>query len=446
MSRWPIRVRVTGAFALAMAAVLSASGWFLYARLSSHLDTALRHELQLRAQDLAALVHQPGASLAGDAGGRLVERGESYAELLDLRGRVLEATVHRCLVAEQADGAAPEAREVIAQKDVEAGQDGGHAADGSAAGDTMRAMARGLRYERLATERANRASARLDRLDARRIAALMNREDARAVRAVGRVAREIAAAVDLIVAALGARGRLIFVGAGTSGRLGVLEAAECPPTFGTPPSRVQGIMAGGHASVFRSREGAEDDARAGARAVRARARAGDVVVGVSASGVTPFVRGGLAAARRAGARTVIVTCSRARGVSANVVIAPAPGPEVLAGSTRLKAGTATKLVLNTLTTASMARLGKVYGNRMVDVQPRSRKLRARAARLVAEIGGVSPARARRLLAAARSRVPVAIVMARRQLSADAAARALRAAGSLRPVIERDRGQARFTPR
>src|SRR5438132_10299945 len=310
----------------------------------------------------------------------------------------------------------------------------------------MRAMARGLRYERLATERANRASARLDRLDARRIAALMNREDARAVRAVGRVAREIAAAVDLIVAALGARGRLIFVGAGTSGRLGVLEAAECPPTFGTSPSRVQGIMAGGRASVFRSREGAEDDAEAGARAVRARARAGDVVVGVSASGVTPFVRGGLAAARRAGARTVIVTCSRARGLSANVGIAPAPGPEVLAGSTRLKAGTATKLVLNTLTTASMARLGTVYGNRMVDVQPRSRKLRERAARLVAEIGAVPPARARRLLAAAGGRVPVAIVMARRDLPADAAARALRVAGSLRPVIERGGGEARFPRR
>jgi len=178
----------------------------------------------------------------------------------------------------------------------------------------MRAMARGLRYERLATERANRASARLDRLDARRIAALMNREDARAVRAVGRVAREIASAVDLIVAALGAGGRLIFVGAGTSGRLGVLEAAECPPTFGTPPSRVQAIMAGGRASVFRSREGAEDDTRAGARAVRAGVRGGDVVVGVSASGVTPFVQGALAAARRAGAKTVLVSCNPARAL------------------------------------------------------------------------------------------------------------------------------------
>src|SRR5213592_1229182 len=306
-------------------------------------------------------------------------------------------------------------------------------------------MARTPRFDRLATERRNRASAALDRMDPVAIASLMNREDARAVRAVGRVRHAIARAVDAIVAALAAGGRLFFVGAGTSGRLGVLEAAECPPTFGTPPSLVQAIMAGGRSSVFRSREGAEDDARAGARAVRRRVRRGDVVVGVSASGVTPFVRGALAAGRRLGAATMVVVCNpaSARGVGARVVIAPTPGPEVLAGSTRLKAGTATKLVLNTLTTASMARLGKVYGNRMVDVQPRSRKLRARAARLVAEIGGVSPARARQLLAAANGRVPVAIVMARRRLPADAAARALRVAGSLRPVIERGGGEARF---
>jgi N-acetylmuramic acid 6-phosphate etherase len=308
----------------------------------------------------------------------------------------------------------------------------------------MRGMARGPRYERLVTERANRASARLDSLDARRIASLMNRQDALAVRAVGRAGRAVAAAVELIVASLRDGGRLVFIGAGTSGRLGVLEAAECPPTFGTSPRMVQAIMAGGRASVFRSREGAEDDARAGARAVRARARAGDVVVGVSASGVTPFVRAGLAAARRLGAKTALVVCSRARA-PVDVVIALAPGPEVLTGSTRLKAGTATKLVLNTLTTASMARLGKVYGNRMVDVQPRSRKLRARAARLVSELGGVTPAHGRRLLAAARGRVPVAIVMARRNLPAGAAARALRVAGSLRSVIE-PRGPGRRFPR
>jgi N-acetylmuramic acid 6-phosphate etherase len=301
----------------------------------------------------------------------------------------------------------------------------------------MRAMAARVRYERLATERANPRSARLDRLDARAIAMLMNREDRAAVAAVGRAAPAIAAAVDAIAAALGGGGRLFFVGAGTSGRLGVLEAAECPPTFGTRPGRVQAIMAGGRSSVFRSREGAEDDARAAARAVRARVRRGDVVVGISASGVTPFVRGALAAARGRRAATVLVQCGTS-GVrlDADVIIRAVPGPEVLAGSTRLKAGTATKLILNTLTTASMTRLGKVYGNRMIDVQPRSAKLRARAERLVGEIARVQPARARRALRDARGQVRLAIVMARRNLPAGAAARVLRAAGgSLRSVLE-----------
>src|SRR5437867_10749727 len=307
-------------------------------------------------------------------------------------------------------------------------------------------MARTPRYDRLATERRNRASAALDRMEPAAIARLMNREDARAVRAVGRVQAAIARAVDTIVAALAAGGRLFFVGAGTSGRLGVLEAAECPPTFGTRPSLVQAIMAGGRSSVFPSREGAEDVAAAAAGGVRRRVRSDDVVVGVSASGVTPFVRGALAAARHQGAGTILVVCNEAsaRGVGATLVIAPAPGPEVLAGSTRLKAGTATKLVLNTLTTASMTRLGRVYGNRMIDVQPRSRKLRARAARLVAEIGGVSPARAHKLLAAANGRVPVAIVMARRRLRSAAAAEALRAAGSLRPAPVQGRAPRRAT--
>jgi N-acetylmuramic acid 6-phosphate etherase len=301
----------------------------------------------------------------------------------------------------------------------------------------MRAMPARVRYERLATERVNARSLRLDRLDARAIAALMNREDLAAVSAVGRVVPAVAAAVDTIVAALAGGGRLFFVGAGTSGRLGVLEAAECPPTFGTSPRRVQAIMAGGRAAVFRSREGVEDDARAAARAVRTRVRRGDVVVGVSASGVTPFVRTALATARARGAATVLVQCSARRGPpAADVVIRPIPGPEVLAGSTRLKAGTATKLVLNTLTTASMARLGKIYGNRMIDLQPRSAKLRARAERLVAEIAVVGRARARRALRDAGGRVRLAIVMARRNLTAAAAARALReAGGSLRPLLE-----------
>jgi N-acetylmuramic acid 6-phosphate etherase len=294
------------------------------------------------------------------------------------------------------------------------------------------------RFARLATERANPASVDLDRLSPRRIALLMNREDARAVRAVGRVAGRIATLVELIVASLSRGGRLFFVGAGTSGRLGVLEAAECPPTFGTPPRLVQAIMAGGRGSVFRSREGAEDDAVAAARAVRRRVRRGDVVVGVSASGVTPFVRAALRAARARGAVTALVACNAApsAGAGARVVIDPRPGPEVLAGSTRLKAGTATKLVLNTLTTASMTRLGRVYGNRMVDVQPRSRKLRDRARRLVEELGGVSAARAGRALAEARGRVRVAIVMTRTGASARAAARALaERGGSLRALLD-----------
>jgi N-acetylmuramic acid 6-phosphate etherase len=300
-------------------------------------------------------------------------------------------------------------------------------------------MASRIRYATLPTERVNPRSHDLDRMTSRAIARLMNAEDARAVRAVGRVGDAISAAVAVIVRALRAGGRVVFAGAGTSGRLGVLEAAECPPTFGTSPRLVQAVMAGGRASVFRSREGAEDDARAAAAALRARVRRGDVVVGVSASGVTPFVRAALVTARVRGAATVLVTCNaerRYRGL-ADVVVAPTPGPEVLAGSTRLKAGTATKLVLNTLTTASMAQLGKMYGNRMVDLLPRSHKLRERAVRLVAELGDVSSARARRALAATRGRVPAAVVMLRTGLDATAATRALAAHGnSLRATLHR----------
>jgi N-acetylmuramic acid 6-phosphate etherase len=301
------------------------------------------------------------------------------------------------------------------------------------------ASTRAREYARLLTERPNRASRDLDRLSPAEIARLMNAEDRRAVAAVGRVTPRIAAAVTLITQALAAGGRLFFVGAGTSGRLGVLEAAECSPTFGTPPRLVQAIMAGGRGSVFRSREGAEDDAGAGRRAVRARVRDGDVVVGVSASGVTPFVRAALETASARGATTVLVACNprSGAGARADVVIAPAPGPEVLAGSTRLKAGTATKLVLNTLTTASMARLGKVYGNRMVDLQPRSRKLRERALRLVSELGRVHRARARSLLRAGGGNVRVAIVMARTGQTAGEARRALRRSGNfLSPLIGR----------
>ena len=254
---------------------------------------------------------------------------------------------------------------------------------------------RRVRYERLVTERVDPRSRDLDRLSPLGIARLMNRADRRAVLAVGRAAPAVGRAIELIVRALSRGGRLVFVGAGTSGRLGVIEAAECPPTFDTPPALVQAVIAGGRGAVFRSVEGAEDDASAGARQMRRRARAGDVVVGIAASGVTPFVHGALGEARRRGAATVLVTCNPdVPRRSARIVIALAVGPEVLAGSTRLKAGTATKLVLNTLTTGAFARLGKVYGNRMVDLRPRSAKLRARALQLVAELGGVGRGRRR----------------------------------------------------
>jgi N-acetylmuramic acid 6-phosphate etherase len=297
-----------------------------------------------------------------------------------------------------------------------------------------------IRHHRLPTERPNPRSRNLDRLSAVEIARLMNRTDHAAVAAVGRAARGIGRAVDVIVASLSRGGRLLFVGAGTSGRLGVLEAAECPPTFDTPPALVQAVMAGGRRAVFRSAEGAEDDAAEGARAIRRHARRGDVVVGIAASGVTPFVRAALDAARRRSAATVLVTCNpRVSRRAARVVIALATGPEVLAGSTRLTAGTATKLVLNTLTTASFARLGRVYGNRMVDLRPRSAKLRARALRLVSGIGRVSEREAAHLLAAARGSAKLAITMARLGLTPrEARARLGRAGGSLRRALERRR--------
>ena len=296
------------------------------------------------------------------------------------------------------------------------------------------------RYYRLPTERPNPRSRDLDHLSAVEIARLMNRTDRAAVAAVGRAARGIGQAVDVIVARLSRGGRLLFVGAGTSGRLGVLEAAECPPTFDTRPALVQAVIAGGRRAVFRSAEGAEDNAAEGARAIRRHARRGDVVVGIAASGVTPFVRAALDAARRRKAATVLVTCNpRVSRRAARVVVALATGPEVLAGSTRLTAGTATKLVLNTLTTASFARLGRVYGNRMVDLRPRSAKLRARALRLVGEIGRVGEREAADLLAAARGSAKLAITMARLGLTPrEARARLGRAAGSLRRVLERRR--------
>lgn len=297
---------------------------------------------------------------------------------------------------------------------------------------------RKVRYSSLPTERPNRASRDLDRLPPLAVIDLMNREDARAVASVGRVKRAIARAVGLLSHSLAVGGRVFFVGAGTSGRLGVMETAECPPTFNTSPALVQAIMAGGRQSVFRSREGAEDREGEARREIRRRVRRGDVVVGIAASGVTPFVRAALAEAKRRGALTVLIAMNAKSPLRslATVLIAPRVGPEVLAGSTRLKAGTATKMILNMLTTASMARLGKVYGNLMVDLRPSSRKLRARGLGLVEVIGGVSPTQAQRCLRASAGHTKTAIVMARFGVRArEARDRLAVAGGHLRRCLE-----------
>jgi N-acetylmuramic acid 6-phosphate etherase len=292
---------------------------------------------------------------------------------------------------------------------------------------------------KLTTERRNPRTREIDRLDSLGIVDLINSEDALVAPAVGRQRRQIAAAVELIVPALRSGGRLFYVGAGTSGRLGVLDASECPPTYGVPRTLVQGIIAGGRRALVRSIEGAEDDAVAGRRAVESR-RVGpaDVVVGIAASGLTPFVHAAVARARQLGAATVFFTCSpqvRSR-IQADVVICPHVGPEVITGSTRMKAGTATKLVLNTITTATMVRLGKVYGNLMVDLRASNAKLRDRAARIVQEVTGLSRPPALRLLVRAGGSVKLALVMHARGVDLAKAKRLLAACkGQLRGAMK-----------
>jgi N-acetylmuramic acid 6-phosphate etherase len=294
-------------------------------------------------------------------------------------------------------------------------------------------------FARLLTEQRNPRTMRIDTLPAREIVDLINREDAGVAPAVRRERSHLVRAVDLMVNRLREGGRLFFVGAGTSGRLGVLEAAEMPPTFDTPPGLAQAIMAGGPGAVFASREGSEDDAADGAFQVRCRGTGPrDVVVGVAASGVTPFVLGALREAARLRAGRILVTCNR-RGVpagAADVIVSPLVGPEVITGSTRLRAGTATKMVLNTLTVAAMIRLGKVYGNLMVDLQPRCAKLRDRARRIIAAAAGVTEREAARALRAAGNRSKAAILMLRRGVSREEALRRLsRSGGRLREALE-----------
>src|SRR5579864_4239335 len=271
------------------------------------------------------------------------------------------------------------------------------------------------KWQSLPTEAINPATLAIDKLPAGDIVEGMLNEDRKMLAAVQREKDRIAVGVEIITQALRKRGRIVFVGAGTSGRLGVLESAEMPPTFGTDPELVQAIMAGGQNAVYRAREGVEDNYEEGVRAVnRLRPTRHDVLIGVSASGMTQFVRGGLTRARTAGSKIIFVTCDPRTELQTfvDLTIAPAVGPEVIAGSTRLKAGTATKMVLNMLTTAAMIRIGKTYGNLMVDVQMGSEKLKDRARRIITIVTGLGYDESDKLLRRAHWNVKAAIVMQR----------------------------------
>ena len=293
--------------------------------------------------------------------------------------------------------------------------------------------------EHLLTEQAHPGTRTIHRLSTREILELMNQADAEVAAAAQREIPRVAAAVDAIAAALDRGGHLVYIGAGTSGRLGVLDAAECPPTFHTPPELVQAIIAGGDAALRRSVEGAEDDPSAGARDLTtAGFSPADVLVGISASGRTPYVLGAVAYSRKLGALTCGISCTPDAELSRLVdhPLEPWVGPEVLTGSTRLRAGTATKLVLNMISTAVMIKLGYVYENLMVNVQPTNAKLEDRARRIIQQAAAVSFARAAELLEQAGRSVRTAIVMERKQVSREEAERQLgQARGRLVEVLK-----------
>jgi N-acetylmuramic acid 6-phosphate etherase len=295
-----------------------------------------------------------------------------------------------------------------------------------------------LDIDRLTTESVNDASARIDTASAIDIVRLMNAEDAAAVAAVGDVAEAVALAVDIVAEAFRQGGRLIYMGAGTSGRLGVLDASECPPTFGCEPGQVVGLIAGGERALRHPVEGAEDSPEQGAADLKAIGLTPrDVVLGIATSGRTPYVIGGLKYAAEIGACPIGLVCNRPSAMDSlvRVMIAPVVGPEVLSGSTRLKSGTATKLVLNTITTGAMIRTGKTYGNRMVDLKPLNEKLRIRSRRIVRDIAGVDDATAAACLEATAGYLKPALVMALADVNAATAHELLNAhGGHVRPAV------------
>ena len=302
-------------------------------------------------------------------------------------------------------------------------------------------MAFRSKWQSLPTEAINPATLGIDKLPAADIVELMLNEDRKMLAAVQREKDRIALGADIIAASLRQGGRIVFVGAGTSGRLGVLESAEMPPTFGTDPTLVQAVIAGGRGATFRAKEGIEDNYEEGARAVtRLRPSRKDAVIGVSASGMTPFVRGALTRARKAGSKVMFITCDPRSELQTfvDLTIALAVGPEIIAGSTRLKAGTATKMVLNMLTTTAMIRIGKTYGNLMVDVRTGSEKLKDRARRIVNIVTGLEYDDADRLLARARWNVKAAVVMQKAGLTyPKALSRLRRANGLVREALGED---------
>ena len=297
------------------------------------------------------------------------------------------------------------------------------------------------KWQSLPTEAINPDTLALDKLVPIDIVEHMLHEDRKMLAAVQREKDRIAVGIEILTNALRHNGRIVFVGAGTSGRLGVLESSEMPPTFGTKPELVQAIMAGGKNAMLTPREGVDDNYEEGARSInRLRPSKRDVVIGVSASGMTQFVRGALTRARRAGSKIIFITCDPRTELQTfvDLTIAPGVGPEVIAGSTRLKAGTATKIVLNMLTTGAMVRIGKTYGNLMVDVQTGSEKRRDRARRIVTIVTGIDDQAADKLLRSARWNVKAAIVMQKAGLSyAQASSRLRKAHDFVRDAIGED---------
>jgi N-acetylmuramic acid 6-phosphate etherase len=284
------------------------------------------------------------------------------------------------------------------------------------------------------TEQRNPRSRQIDRLSPLEITDLINAEDRMVAQAVGEEREAIARSIEIAVHAFRSGGRLIYVGAGTSGRLGVLDAAEMPPTYGTDPVMVQGVIAGGTAALTRAQEGAEDHPEDGAKAIDEKGVGPkDFVLGIATSGTTPYVHGALRRARERGAKTGFLLCTYPTPemlATNDVVIAPLVGPEVITGSTRMKAGTATKMVLNTITTGAMIRMGKVFGNLMVDLQVTCQKLQDRGERILMETTGMTRAEATELLDGAGGHVKTALVMHGRRVGRDEARRLLDEAGGV----------------